>query len=74
MGRKIDWRRTRKFQGSEEKYEPGKVLESGRVVANAPRDSLDTRAREAERVWLREQETKKRKQKAFFKKRQKEQR
>jgi hypothetical protein len=70
MSKQIDWRRARKFQSSEEKYEPGKVLESGRVVASAPRDSLDKRAREVERAWLREQAKKKQKQKAFFKKRE----
>ena len=71
MTKGMDWRKARKFTSSEEKYEPGKVFENGRVIADVPRDSLEKRAREAERKWLQEREAKKGKQKAFFKKRQK---
>jgi hypothetical protein len=50
--KKMDWRKAKKPKEIEEKYRPGTVLDSGRVVANAPRDSLDARARQAEKEWL----------------------
>jgi len=48
---RIDWKRARKFSGSVEKYEPGKVLDNGRVVQQ-PLDDLAKRAQYAEREWL----------------------
>jgi hypothetical protein len=45
----MDWRRTRKYWATEEKYEPGKVLDNGRMVASRPRDELEARARREER-------------------------
>lgn len=49
----IDWKRARKFKASEEKYAPGTVLNNGRTVDAAPRDSLAKRAAKAEERWLR---------------------
>jgi hypothetical protein len=51
---KKDWKKARRFREIEEKYKPGLVLDSGRVVSNAPRDALDARARGAEKRWLEE--------------------
>jgi hypothetical protein len=51
----MDWRKTRKFEAREEKYSPGKVLDNGRVIRDAPRDKLDERARYVERAWLKKQ-------------------
>ena len=58
-GGKRDWRRAKRFAATEEKYEPGKVLDSGRVVSSKPRDSLEARARAAEQRWLQQQGLKK---------------
>jgi hypothetical protein len=49
-----DWRKAKKFAGKEEKWGTGTVLRSGRVVVNAPRDTLEVRAKEAEKKWLRD--------------------
>ena len=52
MSGKMNWGKARKFAAADEKYTPGKILENGRKVPNVPRDSLDARAREAEKRWL----------------------
>lgn len=49
---RMDWKRGRKFRGSEEKYEPGTVMGNGRVVPSPDRDNLAMRAAQAERDWL----------------------
>ena len=55
---KVDWRRARKFTRSEDRYDAGTVLErgpdAGRVIYGGPRDSLDARAKAAERKWLKQ--------------------
>ena len=48
----MDWRKARKFKDHEEKYQPGKVFDNGRVIADKPRDGLDAKARKAEAEWL----------------------
>ena len=58
MSGKMDYRKARKFSASEEKYAPGKLLDNGRRVDDRPRDSLDARAREAEREWLKKSKCK----------------
>ena len=50
---KMDWRKTKKFSGSIEKYEPGKIFENGHRVLNRPIDLMDKRARKEERDWER---------------------
>jgi len=54
MPKRMDWRKTRKFKDHEEKYQPGKVFDNGRVVSDKPRDSLDARARREEAEWLKQ--------------------
>jgi len=67
----MDWSKARKFKAREEKYAPGKVLDNGRMISATPRDSLEARARKAEKIWEGEQTKKAEKQQAFFKKRSK---
>jgi hypothetical protein len=51
----MNWTKARKFREAEEKYQPGKVFDNGRVVTDKPRDSLDARARREEAQWLKNQ-------------------
>jgi len=41
---KMNWTKARKFKATEEKYERGKVMDNGRVVASKPRDGLEKKA------------------------------
>ena len=52
MGQRMNWQKARKFKSAEEKWATGTVLESGRVVVNDT-DTLEARAKAAEREWLR---------------------
>jgi hypothetical protein len=45
----------KRFKASESKYDEGTELPNGTVVRHAPRDTLDERARIAEKLWLEEQ-------------------
>ena len=58
MPKTMDWRKARKFAATEVKYDNGTVLENGpqagRVIYKPVRDSLEARAREAERQWLKQ--------------------
>jgi hypothetical protein len=51
MTGRMNWSKARKFKGTEEKYEPGKVMENGRAVYNGPRDTLEMKARAAQRTF-----------------------
>jgi hypothetical protein len=49
---KMNWSKARKFRDFEEKYEPGTVMQNGRVVGSGPRNGLAAKAAKAEREWL----------------------
>jgi len=60
MTGKMKWGRARKFKSREEGLEHGTVIErTGRMVYNEARDTLEAKARKAERQWLRQQKRKK---------------
>ena len=50
---KMNWNKAKKPKQIEEKYKQGSVLPNGRLVYSGPRDSLEARARAAERKWSR---------------------
>jgi hypothetical protein len=51
---RMDWNKNRKYSVREEKYEPGSILENGRVVVGPTRDDLAKRAGWAEQKWLKQ--------------------
>jgi hypothetical protein len=56
MSGKMNWNKARQFKGIEAKYETGTVLkDSGKLIVNDPPDALATRAKKAEREWLKRQ-------------------
>ena len=60
MTGKMEWGRARKFKSREERLEHGTVIErTGRMVYNEARDTLEAKARKAERQWLQQQKRKK---------------
>jgi hypothetical protein len=57
---KMNWGRARKFKAREERLEHGTVIKrTGRMVYNEARDTLEAKARKAERQWLQQQQRKK---------------
>lgn len=51
---RMDWNKSKKYSAREEKYDPGKVLDNGRVVIGPAPDDLAKRAGWAERKWLKQ--------------------